>query len=51
MEPQSRKIAVVDKAPSGVNYKSYFKFDPNELGISGWKKLGFTEKLNSTKLS
>jgi len=34
MEQQSRKIAVVDKAPSGVNYKSYFKFDFDHFHLS-----------------
>ena len=31
---QSRKIALVDKAPSGVNYKSYFKFDFDHFHLS-----------------
>jgi DNA polymerase I-like protein with 3'-5' exonuclease and polymerase domains len=31
---QSRKIAVVDKAPSGVNYKSYFHFDFDHFHLS-----------------
>ena len=30
----AQKIAVVDKAPSGVNYKSYFKFDFDHYHLS-----------------
>ena len=30
------------------NQRSYFKFDPNELEISGWMELGFTEKQSIT---
>ena len=44
------KIPITDSIVIDSDQKSYFKFDPNELGISGWKELGFTEKQARTIL-